>query len=108
MPKVWQKKQRKRTTTKYWVLRRQLPIKISRMHIENLRLNGILTKIMNLMNKKHKLKKCLKMFQRRMLFLVIQKKEGSTTWALVQKILIPAWADSLVEWVASLVVCAST
>ena len=78
------------------------------MHIENLLSSGTLTKTTNLMNKKHKLRKCLKMYQKRMLFLVIQKKEGSTTWVQALKTLILVWVDSLAEWVASLVECAST
>ena len=78
------------------------------MHIENLLSSGTLTKTTNLMNKKHKLRKCSKMYQKRMLFLVIQKKEGSTTWGLALKTLIPVWVDSLAEWVAFPVVCAST
>jgi hypothetical protein len=59
------------------------------------------------MNKKHKLKKCLKMYQRHMLFLVILRKEGNMTWELVQKILTLGWVGSLAEWVVSLVECDS-
>jgi hypothetical protein len=60
------------------------------------------------MNKNPRLKKCSKMYQRRMLFLVIPRKEGNMIWEQVQKILTLVWVDSLAEWVGSLVECDST